>query len=117
LWESLGTSILIQAAAVAPAFTAIVAESPYADLREIAEYRVRRMLGMPGLVAIPAAKAVVGSAVLYARWIDGLDLRHVSPISDIAHESTPILLIHGLKDSPNPAEFRRRVLNWFQGHL
>ena len=30
--ESLGASILIQAAAVKPAFAAIVAESPYADL-------------------------------------------------------------------------------------
>jgi fermentation-respiration switch protein FrsA (DUF1100 family) len=38
LGESLGASILIQAAAVQSVFAAIVAECPYADLREIAEY-------------------------------------------------------------------------------
>lgn len=103
LGESLGASILIQAAAIKPAFAAIVAESPYADLREVAEYRVRRMLTMPGFVAIPVAKMVVSSAVLYARWVDNLDLRQVSPVSVIAHESTPILLIHGMKDFRTPA--------------
>jgi len=103
LGESLGASILIQASAVSPVFAAMVAESPYADLREIAEYRVRRMSRMPGFVAIPLAKAVVSSAVLYARWVDGLDLLQVSPIRAISRESTPILLIHGLQDLRTPA--------------
>jgi pimeloyl-ACP methyl ester carboxylesterase len=40
LGESLGASILIQAVAVEPIFSAIVAECPYADLREMAEYRI-----------------------------------------------------------------------------
>jgi hypothetical protein len=144
LGESLGASILIQAAAVEPAFAAIVAESPYADLCEIAAYRVQWMTHLPAF----AAKAVVTSAVFYARHIDGLDLAAVSPVHDIARESTPVLLIHGLADRrtppsnsqelwhanprnelwliPNgdhvnassvaPEEFRRRVLAWFRGH-
>ncbi len=144
LGESLGASILIQACAVEPAFAAIVAESPYADLREIAEYRVHWMTHLPVFIA----KAVVSSAVLYARYIDGLDLAAVSPVRDIAHESTPILLIHGLADqrtppwnsqelaranrrnivwfvtngdhanasSVAPDEFRTRVLGWFHQH-
>jgi fermentation-respiration switch protein FrsA (DUF1100 family) len=100
--ESLGASILIEAAAIQPAFAAIVAECPYADLREVAEYRVRQILGAPAFVAVPAARMVVGSAMLYARWVDGLDLQQVSPIGVIAHTSTPILLIHGLKDFRTP---------------
>jgi fermentation-respiration switch protein FrsA (DUF1100 family) len=144
LGESLGASILIQAAAIKPAFAAIVAESPYADLREIAEYRIRRMSGLPDLVA----KAAVSSALLYARWVDHLDLRQVSPVQAIAHASTPILLIHGLQDFRTPAwnsqklasanprnslwlvpnaghtgaaaaqpeEFHKRVLCWFAQH-
>lgn len=144
LGESLGASILIQAAAVEPAFSAIVAESPYADLREIAEYRVHWMTGLPDFLA----KAVVRSAVLYARTIDHLNLAAVSPVHDIAHTSTPILLIHGLQDWRTPAsnsqeladanprnalwlipngdhtnassvapeEFRNRVLAWFRDH-
>jgi len=102
LGESLGASTLIQAAAIQPSFSAIVAESPYADLSEIAEYRVRLMLRLPGVVVTPVAKAIVGSAVLYARWVDRLDLRQVSPVTAIAHASTPILLIHGLKDFRTP---------------
>ena len=144
LGESLGASILIQAAAVEPDFSAIVAESPYADLREIAEYRVHQMTHMPSFIA----KAVVSSAVLYARYVDRLDLAEVSPVRDIAREATPVLLIHGLADRRTPAsnsqelwranprntlwlipngdhvnassvapeEFRRRVLGWFGDH-
>lgn len=144
LGESLGASILIQAAAVEPVFSAIVAESPYADLREIAEYRVHQITRLPDA----AAKAVVSSAVLYARCVDGLNLAAVSPVRDIAREATPVLLIHGLADRRTPAsnsqelwranprnalwlipngdhvnassvapeQFRRRVLEWFQDH-
>jgi dipeptidyl aminopeptidase/acylaminoacyl peptidase len=102
LGESLGASILIQAAAIQPAFAAIVAECPYADLRETAEYRVRQMLGLPDFVAGPAAKMVVSSGLLYANWVDGLNLQQVSPLSAITHASTPILLIHGLNDVRTP---------------
>lgn len=102
LGESLGASILIQAAAIQPAFAAIVAECPYADLRETAEYRVRQMLGLPNFIAGPAAMLVVSSGVLYASWVDGLNLQQVSPLRAIAHASTPILLIHGLNDVRTP---------------
>ena len=144
LGESLGASILIQAAVVEPAFAAIVAESPYADLREIGAYRVQWMTHLPAFLA----KAVVSSSVFYARHVDGLDLAAVSPVRDIARASTPILLIHGLADRRTPAwnseelarantrnalwlvpggdhvnassvapeEFRRRVLGWFREH-
>ncbi|HZU29460.1 MAG TPA: prolyl oligopeptidase family serine peptidase [Bryobacteraceae bacterium] len=144
LGESLGASILIQAAGLQPAFAAIVAECAYADLREIAEYRVRQMVHVPPVLAA----VVVESSLAYANWIYGLDLRRVSPVESIAHASTPILLIHGLADFrtppwnsqrleaanprdvlwlvPNalhtgastaqPEEFRRRVLAWFADH-
>ncbi len=102
LGESLGASILIQAAAVDPSFAAIVAECPFADLREAAEYRVRRMLRLPAFIASPLAKLVVSSAVLYANLADRLDLRQVSPLHSIQHSATPILLIHGLSDSRTP---------------
>jgi dipeptidyl aminopeptidase/acylaminoacyl peptidase len=103
LGESLGASILIQAAAVQPAFAAIVAECPYADLRETAEYRVRQMLRTPAFIAVPAAKMAVSSGMLYANWAHGLDFQQVSPIRSIARASSPILLIHGLNDFRTPS--------------
>jgi dipeptidyl aminopeptidase/acylaminoacyl peptidase len=102
LGESLGASILIQAAAVQPVFAAIVAECPYADLRETAEYRVRQMLRMPAFVTVPAAKIVVSSGMLYAHWAHSLNFQQVSPILSITQASCPILLIHGLKDLRTP---------------
>jgi dipeptidyl aminopeptidase/acylaminoacyl peptidase len=102
LGESLGASILIQAASVEPAFAAIVAESPFADLREIAEYRIRRILRMPAFLGFPLAKLAVSSGMIFARLADGLDFTQVSPVKSIAHTSTPILLIHGLNDFRTP---------------
>lgn len=144
LGESLGASILIQAAETQPAFSAIAAECPYADLREVAEYRVRQQTGVPAI----AAHALIASAVFYAKLVDGIDLGQVSPVRSIARVSTPILLIHGLADlrtppynsekmaransgvclwlvpgAPHvgasrvaPGEFRKRVLAWFAEH-
>jgi uncharacterized protein len=109
LGESLGASILIEAAAVQSVFAAIVAECPYADLRETAEYRVRQMLRMPAFVAFPAAKVAVSSAMLYASWVHGLNFRQVSPIRSIARAASPILLIHGLKDFRTPPSNSERL--------
>ena len=108
LGESLAASILIEAA-VQPVFAAIVAESPYADLRETAEYRVRQKLRMPAFVASPAAKIAVSSAMLYASWVHGLNFGQVSPIRSIAHAASPILLIHGLKDLQTPPSNSERL--------
>jgi uncharacterized protein len=102
LGESLGASILIQAAAVEPQFQALVAECPYSDLRAVAEYRVGRMSNLPSPLAAPLAKVVVASALFYARLRYALDLNQVSPISSIRRTSTPILLIHGLQDTKTP---------------
>lgn len=102
LGESLGGSILIQTAGLDPVFAAIVAECPYADLREIAVYRVRQLLPMPALIAAPLAALAVANGMLYANFADGFDFSEVNPLASIAHASTPILLIHGLNDSRTP---------------
>jgi dipeptidyl aminopeptidase/acylaminoacyl peptidase len=102
LGESLGASILIQASAVRPVFAAIVAECPFADLQDTAEFRIRQMLRIPAAIAAPAAKLIVSSGAFYARWALGLNLQEVSPVRAIAQASTPILLIHGLGDFRTP---------------
>ena len=141
LGESLGGSVLIQAAALSPDFHAIVAECAFADLHAIAESRLRQIFPLTPwfLVANVMTLAKVGY---------GLDLDQVSPIESMRRASTPILLIHGLQDSrtpywhsqalarangrsvlwlvPNaghteaysaaPTEFRQRVLKWFASY-
>ena len=141
LGESLGGSVLIQAAALGPDFHAIVAESPFADLRAIAESRIQQMVHFAPWLLVP-------NSMTFAKYRYGLDLRQVLTIESMRRTATPTLLIHGLQDSrtpywhsqalaqanarsilwlvPNaehtgvysaaPTEFRRRVLAWFAGH-
>jgi uncharacterized protein len=144
LGESLGAAVLIEAAAIQPTFSAIVAECPFANFQDASEYRVSG----PGRVPPIVARAIVAGTLTYAAWVYHLDLRRVSPVESIARASTPILLIHGLDDivtppyhsvrlaqaNPRdplwlvpralhngaslaaPEEFRKRVLGWFAEH-
>jgi uncharacterized protein len=109
LGESLGAAILIQAAPVDPNLAAIVAECPYADLKEIGEYRIRQLSRMPSLIATPLAILVVNVGMIYAKLADGLDFRQVSPVKSIGQTSTPILLIHGLDDVRTPPSHSREL--------
>ena len=100
--ESLGASVLIEAAAVEPVFTAIVAECPYADLLEEAEYRGSRMFPLPFFLASPVAKLAVTGGRIYARLAYGIDFGRVLPVESMARLHTPVLLIHGTDDTRTP---------------
>jgi uncharacterized protein len=102
LGESLGGSVLIQAASLGTDFRAIVAESPFADLPAIAEFRVRQILRLPSLLQPVVPPPLVQNSITYARFRYGIDLRQVQPIESIRHTVTPILLIHGMRDSRTP---------------
>ena len=102
LGESLGGSVLIQAAALGTDFRAIVAESPFADLTAIAEFRVRQILHLPPLLQPVVSAPLVQSSITYAKFRYGIDLRQVLPLESISRTAAPILLIHGLRDSRTP---------------
>ena len=53
-------------------------------------------------MADPATSLVVTGGMIYARFVEGIDFREVSPLRSIAREQTPILLIHGLADWRTP---------------
>jgi len=101
LGESMGGSILIQAAAQQTVFGAIVAECPFSDLPSIAEYRVVQWMHgrMPARIV---ARSLVSSALVYARVRYGLSLRSASPVEGAARLRTPLLLIHGTEDANVP---------------
>src|SRR5258706_1275701 len=89
--ESLGAAVLLQSLSVEPRFRAVVAESPFASLKDISEYRVARMLPVPDLVAHAAAIPMVWSGFLYARWKFGVDFRAARPEDAVCGSSTPVL--------------------------
>ena len=109
LGESLGASILIQASAIEPAFRAVVAECPFADLKAAGEYRVRGMLPLPDWISEPVARVSVASGVVYAKLRYGLDFEQVSPIAAMQQTKTPILLIHGMEDRRTPYWHSQRL--------
>ncbi len=104
LGESLGASILIQASAVAPVFTAIVAECPYSNLRRMAEYRIRGILRpLPAVVSGPLAGLSTNAGLFYAGTFEKLDFLQASTTQSIVASNTPIFLIHGIEDDHTPA--------------
>ena len=109
LGESLGASILIQATAIQPAFRAVVAECPFADLRAAGESRIQGMLPLPGWISEPAARVIVASGIAYAKLRYGLDFGEVSPIAAMERTNTPILLIHGMADRRTPCWHSQRL--------
>jgi dipeptidyl aminopeptidase/acylaminoacyl peptidase len=106
---SMGASVLIQAAAEAPVFRAIVAECPFSDLRTVAEDRIMLRAPLPRLLTRPLADALVPMGFVYARLAYGLDLNEVSPVESAAHLRTPLLLIHGLADVKIPPAHSRAI--------
>lgn len=102
LGESLGGSVLIQAVTAGTDFRAIVAESAFADLEAIAEFRVRQMFRLPRFLESVLPEIIVRNSMIFAKFCYSLDLGQVSPVGSMSRTSTPVLLIHGLQDSRTP---------------
>jgi len=109
LGESLGASVLIQASAMGPAFRAIVAECPYADLKAMAAYRVRDVLRAPRWISAGLSQLIVRGGMIFARLRYGLDFDQVSPVLAMAQSKTPVLLIHGTQDEQTPYWHSQRL--------
>lgn len=109
LGESMGASILIMAEGLQPTFNAIVAECPFADLREAAEERGEKIFPLPGFIARPLANFAVFGGLTFARYEKDLDFRKSSPVRSIAKVKTPVLLIHGADDNRTPPSHSREL--------
>ena len=101
--ESLGAEVLLQSLEVEPRFSAVVAESSFADFGRVARERLARRLPLPAELGEIAAAPVIWFGFLWARLRYGLDFRTASPEAVVPHSSTPALLIHGLDDQRTSA--------------
>lgn len=109
--ESLGASVLLMANALdgGPLFEAIVADCPFADLIDTAEYRAQQLFPVPNAVAGAIAKLAVGAGGAYSKWMYDLDFAQASAEKAIAARATPVLLIHGAADNRTPPEQSQRL--------
>jgi dipeptidyl aminopeptidase/acylaminoacyl peptidase len=109
LGESMGAAQLLQAVAVEPNFCAIVAESPFSNLDEIACDRAGQFFHSGPWLGRTLFRLAIELGFDYGRWKYGLDLRQVSPEKAAAGTQVPILLIHGVDDSNIPVRHSRRI--------
>jgi pimeloyl-ACP methyl ester carboxylesterase len=109
LGESMGAAQLLQSLNGDAIFCAVVAESPFSDLREVGYDRVGQFFHTGPWLGRTLLRPVIGFAFLYSRWNYDLNLEQVSPMAAAATTKIPILLIHGQIDSNIPLRHSRRI--------
>jgi len=97
---SLGAATIIMANA--KDVQAIVADSSYANIDKMIE---RTYFIFPGMTKLP----FVWLTRLYTRVFLGISTKDISPLKDITKIKSPVLLIHGGRDSQIPVENSRML--------
>lgn len=113
LGVSMGASIALQSAAVEPRIEAVVAEDPFASLREVS-------YDYAGLDISPLlGKTLFRPAVILAMHSvskeGGFDPEDVSPEEAVTERRFPILLICGTRDHRIPCRHSERIYNAARG--
>jgi pimeloyl-ACP methyl ester carboxylesterase len=107
--ESMGAAILIQTLAVDARVCSVVAEAPYATLREIAYDRLSQRWGAATWPGRYPLRPILELAILYERLRYGVDLGRVSPETAVARSRAPVLLIYGSEDGNTPPRHARKI--------
>lgn len=109
LGESMGGAQLLQSLDAGAPFCAVVAESSFANFREIAYDRMGQPFGLGPWVGRWVLRPLVEVAFLRARWKNGMDMESVSPEAAAARTEVPVLLIHGMRDTNIPVRHSREI--------
>jgi dipeptidyl aminopeptidase/acylaminoacyl peptidase len=102
--ESMGAAILLQAVEVENRFCAVVAESSFANFRQVAYVRVGQVFQTSTWLGRVALRPAVEMAFLYGGLTRGVNLADASPERAVAGSRVPIFLIHGLADENIPPQ-------------
>jgi fermentation-respiration switch protein FrsA (DUF1100 family) len=105
--ESMGAAQLLESLQAGSRFCAVVAESPFANFREIAYDRMGQPFHAGPWVGRTLLRPLVEIAFLRVLWRYKLDMQQVSPEDAIVNSRIPILLIHGQIDSNIPVRHSR----------
>lgn len=93
--ESMGAATVIQHAAIDKRIAFVIADCPYKDVEDEFKYRLKVEYKLPSFPVINIA-SIINKTKTKAYYSD------ISPISEIKDISTPILFIHGDKDTYIP---------------
>jgi uncharacterized protein len=109
LGESMGAAQLLQSLGVRTPFCAVVAESSFANFREVAYDRMGQPFHLGPWVGRTFLRPLVEFAFLRARWKYKLNMQAISPEESIALSSVPVMLIHGQSDGNIPIRHSRLI--------
>ena len=97
--ESMGAALLLQSVRGENRFCAVIAESSFANAREVEMERLANFVGMPPWFGHTVLRPVVWTGFVYSRLRYGINLDNASPERAVEHATVPIFLIHGAKDT------------------
>lgn len=86
-----------------PAF--VIAESPFASLKEIVISRGELQYG-------PAIRLMMPGAVLMSELRAGFDMDDAAPVRDAHRIQSPVMLIHSLQDGYTPYTHSEQIYTW-----
>ncbi|HEV2205906.1 MAG TPA: alpha/beta hydrolase [Candidatus Acidoferrales bacterium] len=113
LGVSMGAAIALQSAAVEPRIEAVVAEDPFANLREVAyDYAG---LDFSPLLGKTLLRPAVITAMYSIRKLGGFNPDDVSPEKAVAQRPFPVLLICGTEDHRIPCRHAERIYKAARG--
>lgn len=99
LGASMGAAMLLQSLdGNGSEFCAVVADSSFADFKEVAFDRVGQPFGFGPLFGKTLARPLLEAAFAYAHWQYGYRFADASPRNAIASSPVPVFLIHGAAD-------------------
>ena len=113
LGVSMGAAIALQSAAVEPRIEAVVAEDPFANLREVSyDYAGLELSPLLGKTLFRLATIIAMQGMAKA---GGFNPDDVSPEKAVAARSFPILLICGTRDHRIPCRHAERIYRASRG--
>ena len=107
LGESMGAGISLQSAAVEPRIEGVVAEAPFANLRE-ASYDYAGMRRWPFL-GKTLLRPFSWTLLAHGEKLTGFPIQEVSPVKAVSSRPFPILLICDEKDEALPCRHTRQI--------
>jgi pimeloyl-ACP methyl ester carboxylesterase len=108
--DSMGAAQLLESLSVERRFCAVIAESPFATLREAAYDRMGQQLGTGPWAGRTLLRPAVESGIVYLRLRYGVRLDQAAPAESVGESRTPVFLIHGLKDDNLPPRHSQIIL-------
>ena len=109
LGESMGAAQLLQSVRSESRFCAVVAESSFANFREIGYDRLGQSFGTGPWLGRTLLRPILEVAFAYSAWRYKFHFGQASPENAVAETRIPVFLIHGQNDSNIPVRHSRLI--------